>query len=455
VALLSKKDRADDGDSAASAKGVSSRLRTLEERGFTGAVEISVKGSNAEAQIYFYEGGIYATHLDGYAPVMMDRLLTEGVLDGPRWDDLAAIVGAHGSNPRVGPIAVEQEWMTVDELVNLHQELLIASLGAVLAVAKARVERETAATTGDYCSLPQDVPRLLRLVQGRQQRLSAAWEAIDARCEPEELVLRRDSAAVPANLDRAEFRALFALIDGERSTDEIASLLGLTRADAIRAASLLVLAGAVAVDHDRRASAPSDRLLVPEAWGGSLDSPRAATPIPVPVARPVLPAPAHQESVPSWTVPGLEPWQPERPEPEQEYVPEPEPQYVPEPEPQYVPEPEPQYVPVPEPEPEYVPEPEPEYVPEPEPEYVPEPETQYVAEPPVSRRRQLQEATAQALALEQLLSDSVAAEQEALARSAVIRQRLREALAEVAALSAAETGWSDTGDEPRGEGRHE
>ena len=423
MALLGKKDRADDGDSAASAKNVSNRLRTLEERGFTGAVEISVKGSNATAQIYFYEGGVYATHLGGYGPVVMDRLRTDGVVDASRWSELAQIFGAHQAHGRVGPTAVEQEWMTVDELVNLHQELLIACLGAVIAVPKARIDRETSATTSDYCSLPQDIPRLLRLVQGRQQRIARAWEAIEARCEPGELVLRRGSAAMPSNLDRDEFRALLELVDGVRSADEIAHALGLTRADVIRAASLLVLAGTVEVDHDRRATPPRDRLLVPEAWGGWLDERAAPTPA-EPVAWPAEPA-----------------WQPApEPEPEAAWQPEPEPEPAWQPEPE--PEPEPAWQPEPEPEPEpaWQPEPqsEPAWQPAPEPEPEPEPETQPEPEPAwhPSRRHALQEATARALQLEQQLSESIAAEQEALARSAVIRQRLRETLAEVASLSA-------------------
>ncbi len=437
MALLGKKDRADDGDSAASAKNVSNRLRTLEERGFTGAVEISVKGSNATAQIYFYEGGVYATHLGGYGPVVMDRLRTDGVVDASRWSELAQIFGAHQAHGRVGPTAVEQEWMTVDELVNLHQELLIACLGAVIAVPKARIDRETSATTSDYCSLPQDIPRLLRLVQGRQQRIARAWEAIEARCEPGELVLRRGSAAMPSNLDRDEFRALLELVDGVRSADEIAHALGLTRADVIRAASLLVLAGTVEVDHDRRATPPRDRLLVPEAWGGWLDERAAPTPA-EPVAWPAEPA---------WQpAPEPEPeaaWQPE-PEPEPAWQPEPEPAWQPEPQPEpaWQPEPEPAWQPEPEPEPEpaWQPEPqsEPAWQPAPEPEPEPEPETQPEPEPAwhPSRRHALQEATARALQLEQQLSESIAAEQEALARSAVIRQRLRETLAEVASLSA-------------------
>jgi outer membrane biosynthesis protein TonB len=433
VALLGKKDRADDGDSAASAKNVSNRLRTLEERGFTGAVEISVKGSNATAQIYFYEGGVYATHLGGYGPVVMDRLRTDGVVDASRWSELAQIFGAHQAHGRVGPTAVEQEWMTVDELVNLHQELLIACLGAVIAVPKARIDRETSATTSDYCSLPQDIPRLLRLVQGRQQRIARAWEAIEARCEPGELVLRRGSAAMPSNLDRDEFRALLELVDGVRSADEIAHALGLTRADVIRAASLLVLAGTVEVDHDRRATPPRDRLLVPEAWGGWLDERAAPTPA-EPVAWPAEPA---------WQpAPEPEPeaaWQPEpEPEPEPAWQPEPEPEPAWQPEPE--PEPEPAWQPEPEPEPEpaWQPEPQPEPVWQPEPEPEPAPETQPEPEPAwqPSRRHALQEATARALQLEQQLSESIAAEQEALARSAVIRQRLRETLAEVASLSA-------------------
>ena len=449
MALLGKKDRADDGDSAASAKNVSNRLRTLEERGFTGAVEISVKGSNATAQIYFYEGGVYATHLGGYGPVVMDRLRTDGVVDASRWSELAQIFGAHQAHGRVGPTAVEQEWMTVDELVNLHQELLIACLGAVIAVPKARIDRETSATTSDYCSLPQDIPRLLRLVQGRQQRIARAWEAIEARCEPGELVLRRGSAAMPSNLDRDEFRALLELVDGVRSADEIAHALGLTRADVIRAASLLVLAGTVEVDHDRRATPPRDRLLVPEAWGGWLDERAAPTPA-EPVAWPAEPAwqPAPEPEPEAAWQPEPEPepaWQPE-PEPAWQPEPQPEPAWQPEPEPAWQPEPEPepepawQPEPEPEPEPAWQPEPqsEPAWQPAPEPEPEPEPETQPEPEPAwhPSRRHALQEATARALQLEQQLSESIAAEQEALARSAVIRQRLRDTLAEVASLSA-------------------
>lgn len=496
MALLGKKDRADDGESAASAKGVSSRLRTLEEHRFSGAVEVTVKGSNAQAQIYFYEGGIYAVHLDGYGPVLMDRLLTDGVLDGPRWTELAAIFGPHRSDPRVGPTAVEQEWMTVDELVNLHQELLIASLGAVLAVPKARIDRETSATTGGFCSLPQDVPRLMRLVQGRQQRTAGAWAAMEARCEPGELVLRRGTALPPSNLDRDEFRAIVDLVDGQRALDEIAASLGLTRGEATRAASLLVLAGALGREDDVRAVAPRDRLLVPEAWGVSLEprhepawrpaqpaGPVAAAPVrvePAPpgpfASAPVEPVPVLAEPVPvlaesvepvladlagsrmpeqadvpvepvAVSTPLVVPVPPAQDGLDTRDLPEPpvavpataEPELVPEPEP--VPEPA-----EPEPAVDYRPEP----VPPPVPDRTPPPApTEAAVPPPVDRQRTLQEATAEAVRLEQLLSESIAAEQEALARSAVIRERLRDTLARVAGLTGPVPG-DDVTSEPGG-----
>ncbi len=451
MALLSKKDEADDGESAASAKGVASRLKTLEERGFTGAVEIGVKGSSAEAAVYLYEGGIYAVHLEGYAPVLMDRLATEGVLDRARWVELATIFGPHRSHARVGPMAVEQEWMTLDELVNLHQEFLIATLGAVLGVSRARVERESNATTGAFCSLPQDLPRLLRLVQGRQRRIAGAWAAMEARCEPDELVLRRGGSAVPSNLDHDEFRALIAAVDGERGLDEIAAALGLTRGEAIRTASLLVLAGTLAVDQEKRASVPTDRLLVPEAWGDSIDV-RAEPDLPAPVTRlaPLGPAAGGvTDGPPAWlprSVPVVAALAPTDAGPPMEVV---EPVDV-EPVPvepvdveavdveavdvevaDYV-EPQPEVATV---DTERYDQPEPEPEPEPEPAGADLPGGIGGADALLERHRRLQAATDQALLLEQLLTESIAVEREALDRSAVIRERLRETLAQVAALT--------------------
>ncbi len=294
MALLGKKDRADDGESAASAKNVSARLRALEDRRFSGDVQLGVKGSNAYASIYFHEGGIYAAHVGGYDPVVMDRLLTEDVLDQPRWAELAVVFGAHRSDSRIGPFVVEQDWMSVDELLNLHQEYLVASLGAILAVPRARIERETEATTDAFCSLPQDVARLMRLVQGRQQRTASAWRAMEADCEPEELILRRATQFVPSNLNRDESAALLSLVDGRRALDEIAALLALTRGEATRTASLLVLSGTLAVSHDERAQPPTDRLLVPEAWGRTLAAPPPRS-VPEAGPRPTLARPADRE----------------------------------------------------------------------------------------------------------------------------------------------------------------
>jgi len=191
----------------------------------------------------------------------------------------------------------------------------------------------------------------------------------------------------------------------------------------------------VRIDASRTAEAPADRLLVPEAFGNAIRARTERPPAPGPegvVVRAPAPAPA----------PAVEPEPPvvRAPEPVAEPRPVPTPAPAVEPEPPVVRAPEPVVVRAaePEPEPPQMLVPEPVRAPDPVPVVVREPRPA----PPAAhaehdhvRQLRLEVATSEAAELEELLQEAIADEHEALTRTAIIRERLREALATIAELS--------------------
>jgi hypothetical protein len=133
------------------------------ERGFTGALEVTEKATGGRAHIYFFEGGLYAIALDGYVPNVTARLEASGVLDEGRRDYLSGV-----STP--GAVAVRQEWLTVDALATVHQEYLLAALGAVLVCEKVKVHARKGEEADAFCTLPLPVAPLLESVKVRAQR---------------------------------------------------------------------------------------------------------------------------------------------------------------------------------------------------------------------------------------------------------------------------------------------
>jgi outer membrane biosynthesis protein TonB len=366
-------------------------LRDLEHaahRHVTGALELVERAHGARARVYLYEGGVYAVAIEGYRPDVTQRLLATGVLDEGRADYLAGV-------DRPGPTAARQGWIGVDALATVHQEYLLASLGAVLACGRVKAHLRKGDVTDELCTLPLPVEPMLEAVRVRAQRLTGTWAATSPEGTPDTVVVRQTGAALPASLALPEFAAFRSAVDGQRTVDAVAEQVGLTRAEAVHLVSLLVTAGVVTLAHDPAATAPADRFRVPEAFGAHAVRTGGAPAKPaVPVVLPV-------------------------PEPEPEPVPEPEPLLEP------VPEPEP------EPEPEQEPEPEPEREPEPEPE--PEPEREPVA-PSVDAsgdehvrllRREL--LISEVAELREAFDEAVVAEREAIAQAAAIRARLREA----------------------------
>ena len=153
--------------------------------------------TGATAHLYLYDGGLYTVHLDGYVPRVADRLLASGAIDVTRRSWLTSALGSDAGDPRVGPLAVERGWISADALAMIHQEYLLAGLGAVLTCARARVKLRKDASAGDFCTLPLPVDPLIDVLRMRAERLGGNWKALSARGAPATTVVEVRAGADP------------------------------------------------------------------------------------------------------------------------------------------------------------------------------------------------------------------------------------------------------------------
>lgn len=452
-------------------------LTSAGERTFTGAVVVEDRGGGGSARLYVWDGGLYAAELDGYEPPVLDRLRSSGAVAGENWQELSALAGEDRCDPRIGVLAAERGWITSDALALVHQEYVMAALGAVLARPKLRVELVRDEQTADYCTLPVPIEPLFGAVRRRSRRTEGTWDTLGATGTAATVVPVRTGQDVPARLSMAEFTAMTNAVDGRRTLDAVAEVVGFTRAEAVHMAGLLVLAGVITVKSSDGASPPGHRLLVPEDFGRPVSpGERRAR------GGRIAPAVAQAESPPATAIVVPEPETAPAPAPEPEPEPEEEPRLVesesalivavpdvaPEPppavsEPPVAPAPGPLSQPVtavaPEagvrsarPAPEALiaravgtapaPSPASEARPTPVPAAAVTTPPAAVTTPPTTvhpsdhvRLLRLEIARAELAELEEVLRESAVAEQEAIARTAAIRARVRDAQAVIDDLS--------------------
>lgn len=381
-----------------------SELQAMARKKVTGALEVIDKAHGGTARLYLYEGGLYSVRLDGYEPRVGARLVASGAITVDALDRLGEVDDA-GSGVR----AVRAGLLEAETLATVHQEYVLASLGAVLALTKAKAKVRKGDVTDELCTLPLPVEPIFDVVARRAERTGSTWAALDGGTLPATLVLRHTSTALPSSMRLLELAALSEAADGTSGLDTLAARTGLTRAEAVHLAALLIGAGVLAPVAGVAPEGAGSRLAVPEAFG-TVAAVAPVRPQPVPVAEP-----------------GPEPAPVPDPEAESDLDvdPDPDPDLLSEP----VPPPHSSAEPV--------------SVPEPAP--VPTPPSLLVREPPsappaavvvpdhvAQLRREL--ARGEVAELEEALREAAAAERAAIVQAAAIRARLAEARATLGEL---------------------
>ncbi len=267
MSLMAPRRHADDGQAAIVNDELASELSALAAKEFTGALEVLDRGTRNRARLFLYDGGLYAIDLDGYPRAVFARLQTSGIFETRSTTELVALAGLDVPDPAAITHAVESGWLTIDALANVHQELLLASLGAVLALPKAKTRPRKGQTSAEFCTLPLPIDPLFDTVRMRADRLQGTWAMLAPGTAPGQAVLSRTLMPLDRTALTPEVAALANAVDGARSLDVIAYVLGLTRAEVVHVASVLVRSGMARVEVDAPDAAEPEHCLVPESFG--------------------------------------------------------------------------------------------------------------------------------------------------------------------------------------------
>ena len=172
-----------------------SELQAMARKKVTGALEVIDKAHGGTARLYLYEGGLYSVRLDGYEPRVGARLVASGAITVDDLDRLGEVDDA-GSGVR----AVRAGLLEAEALATVHQEYVLASLGAVLALTKAKAKVRKGDVTDELCTLPLPVEPIFDVVARRAERTASTWATLDGGTSPATLILRHTSTALPSSM---------------------------------------------------------------------------------------------------------------------------------------------------------------------------------------------------------------------------------------------------------------
>ena len=268
-------------------------LGNAQSRRVTGCVEVDVHGT-VGARVFLFEGAVYSVQAPAFTPDVGRRLLAAAAVSAEQWRALAAA----GPGSDAGRIAVAEGWVAPAAVNTVHQEFLLALLGAVLDLPGTAGRVVGGEVTAQACAAPIGLDVALQSVAARRERMADDWLHIPSTAGPAQTVLGPTGVPLPAALGLPEFTVFLESCDGSRTVDEAAALGGFTRAEAVHLSAILVSSGCLHVLGRTAAEDDAGACLVPEALSAErlVARPRREEP-PQPVVAPA-PEAEFQAAVP-------------------------------------------------------------------------------------------------------------------------------------------------------------
>jgi len=265
-------------------KDVQTALTKAAKSSWSGSVEIVDRVHGCTAHVYFHEGGVYSVQADGFRANIAARLVTAGVITPAQADHART-----ADSPATW--LVENGLVDVDSVGALHQEYLLGALGAVMELPKVKVKTHKGQTTATLCTMPLSMQALAQTLDLRRSRYVSTAAMLHPEGNPGSLVLEDAGADLPDEVNIPEIRVFRGKVAPGRTIDDVAGASGLTRAEAVHLAWLLVSTGVVSVLGHGTAGVDPHQWTVPEEFGSrALEPMPERKPVEVPVAAPA-PAP--------------------------------------------------------------------------------------------------------------------------------------------------------------------
>ena len=272
---------------ASSTRTSTAALTKAAKSSWSGSVEIVDRVHGCTAHVYFHEGGVYSVQADGFRANIAARLVTAGVIT-PAQADHARTVDSPAT------WLVENGLVDVDSVGALHQEYLLAALGAVMELPKVKIKTHKGQTTATLCTMPLTMQALAQTLDLRHSRYVSTAAMLHPEGNPGSLVLEDAGADLPAEVNIPEIRVFRGKVAPGRTIDDIAGASGLTRAEAVHLAWLLVSTSVVSVLGHGTAGVDPHQWTAPEEFGSrALEPMPERKPVVAPVAAPA-PAPAPE-----------------------------------------------------------------------------------------------------------------------------------------------------------------
>lgn len=224
----------------------------------TGRIDVDLQGA-VLARIFLVDGAVYSVQSPVFVPEVGRRLLAAGAVSADQWQALLAA----GTPSDAGRIALAEAWVEPRQVNTVHQEFLLALLGALLELPDTSAHVTADAVTAEGCSAPIDVDTALQAVATRRDRLADDWLHVPSTAGPAQTVLGPTGVPLPPALGLPEFTVFLESCDGSRTVDAAAAIGGFTRAEAVHLAAILVSSGCLHVLG--RAAGDTGTCLVPEA----------------------------------------------------------------------------------------------------------------------------------------------------------------------------------------------
>ncbi len=250
-------------DPEPSVEVVTDALRDAASRLLTGTIEFTCPAG--QGRVFTFDGAPYAVDLPGFTPRLAARMHAAGWIGVDQLSVLAAEFPA--ASTQAGRSAVERGWIESEQLGELHQEYLLASLGGLGEASISSVHTDSGATTDRLCTIPVDAEGVIQTLRLRAERAAGTWAAMSIPDNPAQVVFRAH-ADLPSEMKIPEVVAVHGLLAVDRSVDDVGEVLGLTRAEATHILGALVAQGIVR--HAWGVTPPTDgHLRVPEEFGAT------------------------------------------------------------------------------------------------------------------------------------------------------------------------------------------
>ena len=276
-----------------------SELQAMARKKVTGALEVIDKAHGGTARLYLYEGGLYSVRLDGYEPRVGARLVASGAITVDDLDRLGEVDDA-GLGRESGPRGPAGSRDARDRASGVRARLARCGARAHQGQGEGAQGRRDGRAVHPAPSGRADLRRRRPSRGAHGVDLGGArWGHIAGHP-----VLRHTSTALPSSMRLPELAALSEAADGASGLDTLAARTGLTRAEAVHLAALLIGAGVLAPVAGVAPEGAGSRLAVPEAFG-TVAAVAPVRPQPVPVAEPgPEPAPVPDPEAESDLEPG-------------------------------------------------------------------------------------------------------------------------------------------------------